>query len=132
MRTSVVLTPAGQYHLGAREAPSGPVYLALENVRGTRDATILNVYLLLPDEGGTGAPRQLLVGGEALYGLRRASNLQGSNRAGLTLVFDITPKLGELQGPQLLQSKKIGVSIVPERPLPNAPDITVGRVSIFR
>lgn len=138
VQTTVQLTPAGQRYLAtgpsatASEAAPVQVYLALENVRGTRDATLLNVYLALPSGGQTGAHHLLLAGGAALYGLRRASNPQGSNRGGLTLVFDITPLLEELQVPQVLQSNEFRVSIVPDRPLADTSDIVIERVRLFR
>ncbi|RAK64587.1 hypothetical protein [Hymenobacter edaphi] len=134
LRTSVRLTPAGRRYLAAAAGHAAPaqLYLTLENVHGTRDATVLNVYLVFSEAGEAGGERQLPAGSAALYGLRRASNPQGSNRAGLTLTFDITPLLAELRASPGLQNDGIRVSIIPDRPLPATSDIVIGRVSIFR
>ena len=129
----IPLTPAGRYHLAAPDEHTGPerLYMALENVRGTRDAAVLNVYLTLPAADPRPA-EQRLVGGAALYGLRLASLPGGGNGAGLTLVFELTAALVGLSGTQLVQGPGLHVRVAPSRPLPDAPDITIGRVSVFR
>ena len=131
---TVQLTPAGQRYLAARAGNAAPerVCLALENVRGTHDATVLNVYLSQPEDEQRGARPQLVVGSAALYGLRLASNPRGSNRAGLTLVFELNSLLAEPDTAQLLQGNELHLRVAPSRPLPEKPDITIGRVSVFR
>jgi tyrosinase len=109
------------------------VYLILENIRGTRDATVLNVYVNLPEAASPGDHRNLLAGSVGLYGLRRASIRLGEDGGlGLTSVLDITRILIEPTAAKSTSANEIRVSIVPNRQLPNAAGIVVGRVSIFR
>ena len=113
--------------------PHDRVYLLLENIRGTYDATILNVYINLPEEASQGDHRNLLAGSVGLYGLRRASIQHGEEGGlGLTFVLDITPILIEQPAAKSPYSNEIRVSIVPQRQLPEPADVVVGRVSIFR
>jgi tyrosinase len=110
------------------------VYLILESIRGTYDPTILNVYINAPEEARLGGDlRNLLAGSVALYGLRRASVQRGEDHgSGLTFVLDITRILIEQPAAKSPYANEIRVSIVPHPQLPNAVEIVVGRVSIFR
>jgi tyrosinase len=110
------------------------VYLTLENIRGTYDATILNVYINVPEDVSQGGDlRNLLAGSVALYGLRRASVQDGEDHGlGLTFVLDITRILIEQPAAKSPYANEIRVSIVPHPQLPNAVEIVVGRVGIFR
>jgi tyrosinase len=109
------------------------VYLILENIRGTHDATVLNVYVNLPEAASPGDHRKLLAGSVALYGLRRASvQPREDGGLGLTSVLDITRMLIEPPAARSTPANEIRVSIVPARQLPDAAGIVVGQVSIFR
>ena len=109
------------------------VYLLLENIRGTYDAAILNVYINLPEEASQGDHRNLLAGSVGLYGLRRASIQHGEDGGlGLTFLLDITRILIEQSEAKSRYANEIRVSIVPQRQLPDPADVVVGRVSIFR
>jgi tyrosinase len=109
------------------------VYLILENIRGTYDATILNVYIDVPENSSQGDHRNLLAGSVGLYGLRRASIQYGEGGGlGLTFVLDITRILIEQPAAKSPYANEIRVSIVPLRQLPDPADVVVGRVSIFR
>jgi tyrosinase len=109
------------------------VYLILENIRGTYDATILNVYINVPEDASQGNHRNLLAGSVGLYGLRRASIQHGEDGGlGLTFVLDITSILIEQPAAKSPYANEIRVSIVPQRQLPDPADVVVGRVSIFR
>jgi tyrosinase len=109
------------------------VYLILENIRGTTDASVLNAFINLPEDARPGEHRDLMAGAVGLYGLRRASVGTGQNRdSGLTFVLDITRLLGELFETKSLDADAIRVSIVPNRQLGDSSDIVVGRVSIVR
>jgi tyrosinase len=111
---------------------SGGVYLGLERIRGTFDAAVLNTYINLPEDARPADHRNLMAESVGLYGLRRASTLQGENKSpGLTFLLDITQVLIELLAFKSLNSEEIRVSIVPDRPLPDSITIVVGRVSIF-
>jgi tyrosinase len=107
------------------------VYLMLENIRGTNDASVLNIYINLPEDARPGEHRDLMAGAVGLYGLRRASIRTGqTGGSGLTFVLDITPILGELLATKSLDLDTIRVSIVPHRELQDSGSIEVARVSI--
>ena len=136
--TVVKLSTDGQRRVAAlvggssASESSGDVYLGLENVRGTFDAAVLNTYINLPEDARPADHRNLMAESVGLYGLRRASTLQGENKSpGLTFLLDITQILTELLASKSLNSEKIRVTIVPDRPLPDSITIVVGRVSIF-
>ena len=113
--------------------PHDRVYLLLENIRGTYDATILNVYINVPEDASQADHRNLLAGSVGLYGLRRASIQHGEDGGlGLTFVLDITPILIEQPAGKSPYANEIRVSIVPNRQLPDPAEVVVGRVSIFR
>jgi tyrosinase len=106
------------------------VYLLLENIRGANDASVLNVYINLPEGARTGEHRDLMAGAVALYGLKRASIQSGQDGgSGLTFVLDVTPILGELLTTKSLDDV-IRVSIVPQRQLQGSAGIVVTRISI--
>jgi tyrosinase len=136
--TAVSLLADGQRRLSALLGDasaakwSGGVYLALENVRGTFDAAVLNTYLNLPEGARPADHNNLMAESVALYGLRRASIQQGENTAqGLTFLLEITRILSELLASKSLNPEEIRVHIVPDRPLPDSVTIVIGRVSIF-
>ena len=109
------------------------VYLILENIRGTYDPTILNVYINVPEDASQADHRNQLAGSVGLYGLRRASIQHGEDGGlGLTFVLDITRILIEQPAAKSPYANEIRVSIVPQRQLPDPADLVVGRVSIFR
>ena len=107
------------------------VYLLLENIRGANDASVLNVYINLPEGARTGEHPDLMAGAVGLYGLRRASIQSGQHDgSGLTFVLDVTTTLGELLTTKSLDADVILVSIVPQRQLQDSTGIVVARVSI--
>jgi len=109
------------------------VYLNLENVRGTHDASALSVYINLPNDAKPGEHPELLAGTVALFGLRRASLKDGQHGGeGLNFVLDITKIVDELHLQNALNTDAIHVRIVPHWRLPDAADISIGRVSIYR
>ena len=136
--TVVKLSTDGQHRVAAlvggpsASESSGGVYLGLESVRGTFDAAVLNTYINLPEAARPADHRNLMAESVGLYGLRRASTLQGENKSpGLTFLLDITQILTALLASKSLNAEKIRVTIVPDRPLPDSITIVVGRVSIF-
>src|SRR5256714_6115338 len=73
------------------------VYLKVENVRGTFDATVLSVYVNLPEGAKPRDNPQYLAGNVALFGLRTASAQDGKDAGeGLTCVLNITPLIDAL------------------------------------
>lgn len=108
------------------------VYLMLENIHGTNDASVLSAYINLPHDARPGEHRDLVAGAVGLYGLRRASIRSGANEgSGLTFMLDITKILDGFLAANSLDADAIRVSIVPHRDLGDSADIVIGRVSIF-
>lgn len=109
------------------------IYLVLENIKGTQDATVLNVYLNLPEGKNPGDYHHLLAGSVGLYGLRRASIQPGEDGGlGLTFVLDITQILIEQPAAMSPGADEIRISILPHPQLPDLTNVVVGRLSIFR
>lgn len=98
------------------------VYLQLENVRGTRDANVLDVSV-----------NQQRAGSVSLFGLRRASSKDGPHGgAGLTFLLDITDVIDNLHLTNTLDTDSLDVRITPDQAIPAGAEITVGRVSVYR
>jgi tyrosinase len=109
------------------------VYLNLENVRGTRDAYVLNVYINLPEGSKPGDHPELLAGSVGLFGLRGASAADGKHAGeGLSFVLDITKIIDTLHLNSALDVDSLKVTIIPHQSVPDQAQITVGRVSIYR
>jgi tyrosinase len=138
-RTIIALSPqvrekvSETLNLASPSAPPDRVYLALENIRGTRDATVLNAYINLPEGANPKDHPNLLAGSVGLFGLRRASSRSGQHGGdGLSFTLDITGIVDQLHLSRALISDSIQVAIIPSRPLPEQADITIGRVSVYR
>ena len=103
-------------------SPPDRVYLRLENVRGEIDATKLYVSI-----------NQQQVGHVALFGLRRASSVDGPHGGeGLTFVLDITDAVDNLFLGNALDTDSLDVRIEPNHQVPDDEELTVGRISIYR
>jgi tyrosinase len=139
--TSVVLDAPVQRKLSASleaasgAAPTAPdrVFLNLENVRGLNDATAFSVYVNVP-EGGD--PRQYpdhLAGSIALFGVRKATMVTASQAGdGLTFVLEITHVIDALHLAGALNVAQLHVRLVPLKPVPEAAQVSIGRISVFR
>ena len=109
------------------------VYLNLENVRGTSDASVLSVYINLPDEARPAEHPELFAGSVGLFGLRSASRKDSGHAGqGLTFLLDITPIVDRLHSKQAFDVNSLRVRIVPDKPIPDASKITIGRISVYR
>ncbi len=98
------------------------VYLRLENVRGSIDATKLYVSV-----------NQQPVGRVALFGLQRASSQDGAHGGeGLTFVLDITNVVDNLFLGNALDANSLDVRIEPNHEVPDDEELSVGRVSVYR
>lgn len=120
--------------IGATEtAQPDRVFLKLENIRGTQDASVLSVYINLPEGANPSDHPELLAGSVGLFGLRRASLQDGQHGGqGLSFILDITKIVDALHLGNALDVDSLHVRIVPHRPVPDQAGITVGRVSIYR
>jgi tyrosinase len=137
--TTVRLDPEVRSKISASLAAEsvGPapdrVYLNLENVRGTRDATALSVFINLPEGSNPADHQDLLAGTVGLFGLRRATVASGQHvGGGLNFLLDISPIVDRLHLGSALTADALRVTIVPNRPAPDDSDVVVGRVSIYR
>jgi tyrosinase len=109
------------------------VFLNLENVRGTHDALVLNVYINIPEGTTPGDHPERFAGSVALFGLRRASLKDGEHGGqGLEFILDITKIVDDLHLENALDADALQVSIVPHQPVPEQADVAVGRVSVYR
>jgi len=114
-------------------APPDRVFLNLENVRGTQDASVLSVYVNLPEGAMPGDHPELLAGTVGLFGLHSASFKEGKHGGrGLNFVLEITKIVDALHLNNALGLDSLRVSIVPVKPVPENAQITVGRVSVYR
>lgn len=109
------------------------IYLKVENVLGNFDASVITVYINLPENAAPVERRKYLAGNIALFGLRRASIKDGQHGGGgLSFVMDITHIIDELYLGIRLDVGSLRVSLLPRHELPGKADITVGRVSVYR
>jgi tyrosinase len=91
------------------------------------------VYVTLPENGTPADRRRTLAGSVALFGLRRASAKDGQHGGeGLTFVLDFTPLIDQLHLANALDVDSLRVNVVPDRPLPDKTEVTVGRISLYR
>jgi tyrosinase len=134
--TIVRLSADAQRKLSARlsetKAAVAPVYLGLENIRGTFDAAVLTAYINLPENSRPSDHPNLMAESVGLYGLRMASVRREDNAGeGLTFIVEIIRILTELFASKSLDLEEIRVSILPDHPLPDSVTIRIGRVTIF-
>ncbi|HEX6705267.1 MAG TPA: tyrosinase family protein [Albitalea sp.] len=109
------------------------VYLKLENVRGTLDATVLGVYVDLPEGASLTQRGRQHAGDVGLFGLRRASAKDGAHGgAGLTFVLDVSEWIDKLHLESKLAAGSVHISLLPRRELPGQSKIEVGRISLYR
>jgi tyrosinase len=139
VRTSVRLDQivrrkvAASLTLAAETAAPDRVFLNLENIRGLKDATRFKVYVSLPQGANPAHYPELLAGDVSLFGVRKASLKDGEHAGqGLTHVLDISKIVDTLHLRNQLDADSLEVRIVPDKPVPDAAQISVGRVSIFR
>jgi tyrosinase len=108
------------------------IYVALQGIRGTNDATILSLFINLPEGAKPSENPQNLVGSEALYGLRRASSRSAkSTGGGLASMKDSTQVIHRLVASDRLDTGRVRVSLVPAKPLAEKTEITIERLMFF-
>lgn len=137
--TSVKLDPGVRRKVTASLASASEtaapdrVLLNLENVRGIEDATVLDVYINLPEGANPSDHPELFAGSVSLFGLRKASSKDEKHGgAGLNIVLDITDIFDGLHLKNALDVDSLNVRIVPANEVRDEDQITVGRVRIYR
>ena len=109
------------------------IFLNLENVRGLNDATAFSVYINLPEGDDPARHPELLAGSIALFGVRKATLADGEHAGdGLTFVVEITHIIDAMHLAGALNVSQLRVQLVPIKPVPEAAQISIGRISIFR
>lgn len=140
-RAAVALDPAVRQKVSsnlnslAGPAPSAPdrIFLNLENVRGVNDATAFNVYVNLPEGADPAQHPEHLAGSIALFGVRKASLVDDKHAGdGLTYVLEITHIIDTLHLSGALNAGQLHVRLVPVKPVPEAAQVSIGRISVFR
>ncbi len=108
-------------------------FLNLENVRGSSDATVLSVYIDLPDDAAPTDHPELLAGTVGLFGLRNASRPDSKHGGqGLSFVLEVTDVVDRLHLGNIFSVGDLHIRVVPSRPLPASAQITIGRISLYR
>ena len=109
------------------------IFLNLENVRGANDATAFNVYINVPEGDDPAKHPELKAGTIALFGVRKASVADSQHAGdGLTFVLEITHVIDTLHLAGALNVSQLHVQLVPVNPVPEAAQISIGRISVFR
>jgi tyrosinase len=131
--TEVRQKVAHNFAMAVETSAPDRVYLNLENVRGTLDATVLSIFINLPEGSNSADHPELLAGTVSLFGLRRASRADGKHiGGGLSFLLDISPIVDRMYLDKALNTDNFRVTIIPSLSLSDNAQITVGRVSIYR
>jgi tyrosinase len=140
-RAAVALDPVVRQKVAASlrsvagPTPSAPdrVFLNLENVRGLHDSTTFKVYINVPEGDDPAKHPDHLAGSVALFGARKATLVDGKQAGdGLTFVIEITHIVDALHLSGALDAGQLHVRLVPVRPVPEAAQVSIGRISVFR
>jgi tyrosinase len=121
--------------LGMSGGPAVPdrIFLNLQNVRGSNDATSFSVYINVPDGEDPAKHPELKAGNVGLFGLAKASAMDGPHAGdGLNITVEITHVIDTLHLAGQLNVNQLHVRLVPNKPVPDAKPITIGNISIFR
>ena len=113
-------------------APSDRVYLKLEGIKGTGDATIYHVYVDLPPDAIPAQHPERLAGTVSLFGVSAASDPDGPNAGnGVNQVLDITDIVSGLglRGDSL---NNLAVRFVPDSAQDARATFSVDRIGVFR
>jgi hypothetical protein len=143
LRAEATRRAAAAHAAGA--AAGARFYLVLEEVRGSFDATALDVLVHLPASSGAGDEAAFVAGSVGLYGLRRASaaNAGGDRGEGLRFLLDVTPFLEQvLAAPGAAPATATATATAPaaaelvvslrlRRQLPDGAALSIGRIAIY-
>lgn len=118
----------------AAAAPSHErVFLNLENIRGNRNAVLIEVFINVPEGEQPGAHPELRAGSVSLFGVAAASDVNSSHGgSGLSASLEITDLVEALRTSGGLDLAHLQVSLYPDKDLGAGDDISVGRISVYR
>lgn len=109
------------------------VFLALENIRGARDATVLDVYVNLPAGADPAAHPEHRAGAIGLFGLAASSDAAGAHGgSGLTETLEITAIVDRLMAAGRFDAGTVDVLLVARGGLEPDDAVSVGRIGIYR
>jgi tyrosinase len=120
---------------GASDTPKLPdrVFLNLENVTGLYDSAILRVYFGLAEGKGPDDQPERLAGSISLFGVADASDSAGDHAGnGVSFSLEVTDIIDDLHFDEGVDLDKVSVDLVPFEPVPEAADIKIGRISLYR
>lgn len=134
MTANLAAAPGEPAAEAANAAQGGErVFLNIENVRGSSDATVLEVYLNVPEGAGESHHADTRVESVGLFGLRKASAPDGEHGGeGLSFVLEITEIVHALHLDDALAADTLEVRIVPINPVPEEAPVSIDRVSVVR
>jgi tyrosinase len=138
-RTLVDLEPqaaaAGVAAMGATQPGQevARLYLALESVRGSAPAPLLEVYVNLPEGADPQAHPELQAGSLTLFGLNVASQPDGGHGGnGLGYTLDITELAKRLERAGNFDPRHLRVTLVPGEGITDDKPITVEKISVLK
>jgi tyrosinase len=120
---------------GLAGGPAEPdrIFLNLQNVRGTNDATAFAVYINVPEGDDPAKHPELKAGNVGLFGLSKASAMDGAHAGdGLNFAIEITHVIDTLHLRGALDVNQLHVSLVPRTPVPDKSPVSIGHISIYR
>jgi tyrosinase len=107
------------------------IFLNLENINGSSDATSFKVYVGLRPDDNPQDHRENLAGIVTLFGLNEASALDRQDGgSGLNKVLEITKVIDQLHLGGLRELNELPLRFVLRRGRES--DVSIGRISIFR
>lgn len=114
---------------GGGPGPAIRMHVALENVRGTNDATVLRVFLRLALPSAGDETEETFLASAGLYGLRRAS-APGAGH-GLQCMLDVTSHAALLMREIRSEAGRLVLAIRPHRPMPEGTAISIERIRLI-
>ncbi|KWZ38034.1 tyrosinase [Burkholderia savannae] len=109
------------------------IFLNLENVRGLDDATVLNVYINVPEGEDPAKYPDHLAGCVALFGVSKATVAEDGHAGdGVTFVLEISHVIDALHLAGALPPSKLDVRLVAATPVAEESQVSIGRISVYR
>lgn len=117
----------------ARSGLPDRVFLNLENVRSDSDAVLFKVYVGLSAESNQDDNAEHFAGTISLFGTTLATDPDGSHAGnGITHVIEITEIFDRMYLDNRLDTAEINVGLVPVGDIPEAANVEIGNISIYR
>lgn len=119
--------------LAATSTVPDRVFLNLENVTGLSDAAMFRVYVGAAGGADPVGDPDYLAGSVALFGVSQASDPGGRHAGnGITYTLEITRIVDRLHLSDNFDVDELAVYLVPFETIPDAAQVRIGRISIYR